>query len=1043
MARRVSSPILVGRDRELRAFDLALDDALVGRPTLVVVGGEAGIGKSRLVSEFAGMTRARGGVAVVGMTPATAGLQGLPLAALAQALRSLIRSVDARLIDHLLGAARADLAALLPELGEPAQLPAPAPFAAVRLAEAVLVAIESVATRQPPLMLALEDLQWMDDATRATILYVCRSLVDAPAAVVLTYRTDDPRGMVGLPDLLAEVGRSRDVERLELEPLDPGAVAELVEAIRGPTAPGDDRAEVVRRSGGNPYFVEELLLASGFPGQDRAPASVRLSVESRLARLSPSALALVQVAAASGRAVGVELLREMTGLPRAALADAIDEARGSHLIVPTSDGAAARAGAYEIRHVLSAEAILEGMSAMRREDLHRRIAVILERRHELAGDNELERTAALARHWTLAGEAARALPAVLAEAAAAEGAHAFSAAARAYRVALEMWPRTADGTPQPSRISALPDEGVVLERAAHACSLAGQAESAIALAERALSTPPVAGASEDPERTARLTMHLARFQAEAGHRLEAVANARAAVAASWRLSPLHVRGRILLARLLSEGGEDAAALEMAATAVDLATRIAAGELLAQAQTTLAVMQARMGRSDEALATLAAAQVASPQVTSAPLPSRPSRLVADLLGFLDRARVLEQAGDLEAAAAVAREGVLLARERGLASTQGALLAAVAARDLLHSGTWEEAAQVARIGSAGDGATVAEVALVSAHLAVRRGEWHEAEAVLATVRASGETLERGWGAYPALVAAEMAWWRRRHLEAGEAIALGSAIAEAGDEPETLLTLALLGLRNRTDALLTSGRRRGVDAAAALGSADPHLVRLTAASQRSHRSPATLRESALLATAAAELLRWQDSRPERSAGVSPLVTGAMPLAGATTRSWEDAVRAWEAAGDPYEAAYCRWRLAEALVGDHDRVAARAQLRAVMGVAERLTAAPLAREAEALARRARLVEPLRSRPAHGGSTAPVRTGEWQARELGLSERETEVLGLLAEGLTDREIGERLFITTKTAGHHVSHILAKLSLDRRGEAAALAFRLGLTGPLE
>jgi DNA-binding NarL/FixJ family response regulator len=140
---------------------------------------------------------------------------------------------------------------------------------------------------------------------------------------------------------------------------------------------------------------------------------------------------------------------------------------------------------------------------------------------------------------------------------------------------------------------------------------------------------------------------------------------------------------------------------------------------------------------------------------------------------------------------------------------------------------------------------------------------------------------------------------------------------------------------------------------------------------------------------------------------------------------------------------RLAEALVTrTGDREAARDALRSVRATCERLGARPLGTGAEWLARRARLIDtggrPLPP-PGVGGAYLP---GETQARALGLSEREVEVLGLLAEGLSDREIGERLFITTKTAGHHVSHILTKLTVERRGEAAAVAFRMGLTGHL-
>ena len=115
---------------------------------------------------------------------------------------------------------------------------------------------------------------------------------------------------------------------------------------------------------------------------------------------------------------------------------------------------------------------------------------------------------------------------------------------------------------------------------------------------------------------------------------------------------------------------------------------------------------------------------------------------------------------------------------------------------------------------------------------------------------------------------------------------------------------------------------------------------------------------------------------------------------------------------------------------------------MAERLGAEPLASELEELARRARLsVRDARPASAPRDDLASAMSRRSEGRRLGLSEREVEVLELVAEGLTDREIGTRLFITEKTAGHHVSHILTKLGLARRGEAAAMAHRLGLQAP--
>jgi DNA-binding NarL/FixJ family response regulator len=150
-----------------------------------------------------------------------------------------------------------------------------------------------------------------------------------------------------------------------------------------------------------------------------------------------------------------------------------------------------------------------------------------------------------------------------------------------------------------------------------------------------------------------------------------------------------------------------------------------------------------------------------------------------------------------------------------------------------------------------------------------------------------------------------------------------------------------------------------------------------------------------------------------------------------WENAAAQWRALGQPYPAAYARWRQAEALMAArHARAEAAAALGEASEIATSLGAAPLVAEISALARAARLGgqagEPSPQPPPVPGEAA------------GLTRRELEVLELLAEGLTNREIAEKLYISRKTAGVHVSHILRKLDANNRGTAAATAHRLGL-----
>jgi DNA-binding CsgD family transcriptional regulator len=162
---------------------------------------------------------------------------------------------------------------------------------------------------------------------------------------------------------------------------------------------------------------------------------------------------------------------------------------------------------------------------------------------------------------------------------------------------------------------------------------------------------------------------------------------------------------------------------------------------------------------------------------------------------------------------------------------------------------------------------------------------------------------------------------------------------------------------------------------------------------------------------------------------------LATATTDAaagWRVARDAAESIPEPYAVAFCRWRLAEALLtGGMNRAEAGAELRLAHGTAIGLGAAPLIRELDGLAARARIDVEARDRPA------PT-TAEADGVDLGLSGRELEVLALVAQGRTNRQIAEALFITEKTAGHHVSNILAKLDVANRLEAAAIAHRAGL-----
>jgi DNA-binding NarL/FixJ family response regulator len=153
-----------------------------------------------------------------------------------------------------------------------------------------------------------------------------------------------------------------------------------------------------------------------------------------------------------------------------------------------------------------------------------------------------------------------------------------------------------------------------------------------------------------------------------------------------------------------------------------------------------------------------------------------------------------------------------------------------------------------------------------------------------------------------------------------------------------------------------------------------------------------------------------------------------------WRAAATAWERLEHPYDAAYARLRQAEALLAERgSRLQAEQVLRNAYRTAVTLRAGPLRREVELLAQRGRLDLQQQADAAAAPDAPPS-----PAASLGLTQREAEVLALVAEGRTNRQIGQALFITEKTASLHVSHILAKLGVAGRGEAAAVAHRLGL-----
>jgi DNA-binding CsgD family transcriptional regulator/tetratricopeptide (TPR) repeat protein len=442
VARRVSVPEMIGRQAELDALLAALGDAAAGTGRLVLVQGDAGVGKTRLVQAFT--ERAAATVLSGGCLQFEA---DIPYAPFVEALRPR---------DPLLltGTDRA------------------AEFR--RVADA-LTAIGG------PVVLIIEDLHWADASTRDLLLYLHRALAGTPVLLVATLRADEIGADHPVAMLVADLARSPRTERLNLAPLGRSEVFRLATAILGAPPNGEMIDALLARAEGNPFFTEELLAA--WPTRGEVPGTVREVVITRLARLSTEAQQLARLASVVGRTVPHDLLAAIAALPGldTALRELVDHGQ---LIIVEPD-------AYAFRHALIQESLYRDLLPGERRHAHALVARKLREHAELAATGSAAGVAAeLAHHWDAAGEPAEALAAALLAARAADDGLAPAEAHAHYERALRRWPEV--GSPGV-------DLDELLDRAAEAASLAGHNHRAVELTRQRLT-----GLDEraDPERAA-------------------------------------------------------------------------------------------------------------------------------------------------------------------------------------------------------------------------------------------------------------------------------------------------------------------------------------------------------------------------------------------------------------------------------------------------------------------------------------------------------------------------------------------------------------
>jgi DNA-binding SARP family transcriptional activator len=371
---------LVGRDRELAVLDKALIESASGRGRIVLVAGEPGIGKTRLAEAVVDRARARG--SFVGWSRSF-DAEGVPAFwSWVQIVRGVAERVpDDDVLAAAAGAGAGEIARLLPELAPRLGITTPDPstgrFAVYDAVSRLLVGLSTTA----PIVVVLDDAQWADVASLRLLEYVAGEIRSARVLVVAAFRDAEQGESLGAT--LATLAPLPHVERLAVGGLPEGDVGRIVAGILEREPETDLVSVVAHRTGGNPFFVRELVRLIQSSADDAVPPTVREVIDRRLARLPDAARALLSAAAVAGREFDVRVAASVASLSEDDALDAIDEAVAARLVDERDV-----IGRYAFAHALVQETIVASLSRTRQARLHAALADLLLPRAE-AGHPEL------------------------------------------------------------------------------------------------------------------------------------------------------------------------------------------------------------------------------------------------------------------------------------------------------------------------------------------------------------------------------------------------------------------------------------------------------------------------------------------------------------------------------------------------------------------------------------------------------------------------------------------------------------------------------